>query len=223
MLVLGLDTALVHSATVLLDESGKVLRASYPEFEANDDPYFRAFGRHKQIVEWIWNEIVESRKLGEVLLAYEDYFISPLMTNAKIAELHGILKWKLWEDKVPYVLVGNTKVKKFVGVEKAERGKAKSSANKKPITEYVKKFWPEVESYKKRQREDLGDAFVIAQIGRLVLNAAESEKPYKYVMTLERKVREILVDPERGILCKPGLVELFDYKPRVQIKELYYE
>lgn len=206
MLVAGVDTALVNTGLVILDEAGAPFFSGKPlpkkEWKGDSDSLFHTHHRIRAMVAWIENRI-HTYSNHRLCVAFEDYLMSGRQRSYKTAEMLALLKDWCWSHEIPYCLVHPAKTKKYVVKKK--------KVTKKEIIDYVMAECPRVfNGIDRADYSDIADAWVIAKIGWLVFRAVSHPDPKVAVRDnpqLEDRWKEILLGPT-GIMEKPGLVYL---------------
>lgn len=149
---------------VTLDlRTGGFINAYKPHTTHDGDPYF---SRHVNLIMMAeaFAEYVETYRPACVVL--ENYFMAMRSNNFKQAELHGMLKRYLWDQRVSYILVAGTQRTKFLLPKRVISKEAKQLA-----LSYVEANAPQAfNGFKRRaDHKDIADAYVLAQLGRMTL------------------------------------------------------
>lgn len=207
-MIVGIDTALVNTGFVVLNEIGEVISSAKPfskkHFKGDLDSLFNTHRRIHEVAGWIWKRVYQ---LDKPFVALEDYLLTGRQRSYKTAELVAILKEKFWEHHIPYCLVHPLKTKKYVV--------KKRKVSKTEIIKYVMEYASDVFSCIDRaDYSDIADAWVIAMIGKLIVDAMKMGKGdlegAKVAILchpgLEERWKEILLG-DTGIMGKPGLLQ----------------
>lgn len=187
----GIDLSPGSSALVALDGNGSVAFSEHFSEELVKRDLLARFRMAERVFEVV-------RGLIPTLVAIEDYDLNPTQQVAyQIAEVGGILKYKILDHKFTMALIHNRKLKSYVLRERKVPKSvivAWAEANGFPLP--PKK--PGKPGLYARQRQDLADAFVLAKMAReLNTFLSEGTPPVK---------GHLLLDPVNGVAFRPDLL-----------------
>lgn len=212
----GIDTALVNTGLVILDEAGVPVFSGKPfpkkQWKGDEDSFFHTHSRIREAARWIQDKIwekVPANPTGIIVgdkplhqlcfVAMEDYLLTSYQKSYKTAEMVSLLKDWCWDKRIKYCLVHPLKTKKYV-VKKKE-------VSKTEMIDFAKVKCPKVfEGIDPADYSDIADAYAIAKIGQLAYEALNSDDPEAYISNAnwEPRWKEIMVG-DSGIVTKPGL------------------
>jgi hypothetical protein len=180
----GIDLSPGSSGVVYLNADGTV--DSYHHVSVADTKL--SFTARKRMAD----EVIELLDRRPILLGLEDFALGPGQNvSYQIAEVAGIVKSFLLEVGYPLILIHPRKRQSFV--------LRKRKVTKNDVIAWAAKngFSPPVKvrggpGYKKREREDLADAFSMARIAReLAMHMSEQSLPQS---------GNIFLDPDTGLM-----------------------
>lgn len=215
MFFVGIDTALVNTGLVILDEAGVPVFSGKPfpkkQWKGDEDSFFNTHKRVRELFQWVsytlWEKIPSSSptELRECelhtkcFLAIEDYLLTGYQRSYKTAELVALIKNWCWSTRIKYCLVHPLKTQKYVIKKKG--------VTKTEMIAYAKLKCPAVfNGIDAADYSDIADAYSIAKIGQLAYEALKSDDPEAYISNAnwEPRWKEIMVG-DSGIVTKPGL------------------
>lgn len=189
----GLDLSPSSSALVILPGDGGVpLYWHFSESDVKKDMLAR-FRMSQKVFAEIRNHL-------PTLLALEDYDLSPTQqVGYQIAEVAGLVKYMVLEAHLPLALVAPRKLKSYVKRQKV--------VEKKDVMEFASTklgFNPPIKTrsqpgFYQREREDLADARVLAEMAKqLDVYLSEGAPP--------KKKGDIFLDPDFGLAHRSDLL-----------------
>lgn len=188
----GIDLSPSSSALVLRDRDGGVLA-----YEHISEPDTKKDVRARiRMAEKAWEL---SRQWMPTLTCLEDYDLGGKnqYVSYQIAEVAGILKWHFLSNHMPLCLVNPRKLKSHV--------KKVKNVQKKDVIEFAQARGFELPSKTpggpglyQRQREDLADAFALADMAMILnLHLEEGHPP---------KSGDLFLDPQYGLVFRTDLL-----------------
>jgi len=204
----GIDTALVNTGLVILDEAGVPVYSGKPfpkkEWKGDSDSFFWQYRRIAYCRDWIQDTLFDNLHTDQYFIAIEDYLLTGYATSYKTAELISIIKDWCHEEKIRYCLVHPAKTKKYVIKKK--------KVSKTEMIAHAKESCPTVfEGIDRADYGDIADAYAIAKVGQLVYEAMRHDDPEDYVRRCiwPERWKEMLLGQTKptGIITKPGLTQ----------------
>lgn len=181
MRFLGFDISLNHGALVVLDDRSGTFdvdwryltttkkwtdrdrRRSWPLQPLHEDKSVMQVQRLAKIHSYLYDYIYAAYDYDttDVYAAVEDYAFSKSNGAHQLGEVGGAVRSELWNADIPFRLHDPPSVKKFAT--------GSGVAKKDEMVAAVKKLWPALEDLDvdETTREDLADAFTLAQMARV--------------------------------------------------------
>jgi len=197
VLFAGVDCSPSSSALVALPgDGGEVHFAHFQEVETKKDVRAR-FNMAWRLFDHI--QYLSSKSTMPVFVCLEDYDMSPRQQVAyQIAETAGVLKFLLLQNQYTLALIHPRKRQSYVAKTKiVSKDMVIAYAVEKGFSPLPKVRGRDV-GFDKRQREDLADGFVMAEMGRELHMFIEEGTP--------AKKGHIFLDPDYGLAFRHDLV-----------------
>lgn len=163
MITVGIDLSLLSTGMVIFNngkESIHIIKTKAGQFGR--------FERYNYITKQIFDILSDSKVLNELdMVAIEGYSLySKGDAMSRAIENGAKLRFTMLSNKVPFIEVAPQTLKAFTtGVASADKQRVIESVRKKASKDFLKKF----EDLNKKQKEDVADAYVLAEIAEYCL------------------------------------------------------